>query len=268
MKNKILAVLIIFLCVININTTHAEENEGCFFIKSEYSDNITPLEGDVFEIIYCTKGETDWDNTSTITIDASKFCEEPAKVELPVGTYEIRRITYVGLNKGRNSYGIQAYFNSSLQGDTIYLTVGYETTKEKNNEWYGYIGVGLITDAYFMQQVDENPDITFEELEASMIEQETKENNSNVLITTEQNSVVDYDDVYEEDDYYSDDYGAEIQGQTDKEPEIEIHATTEENRESNITENNKMENTILKGVLALCVVVIGILGAYMIKKYM
>lgn len=270
MKIKILGIIIMFLCLFNSNIAYANENTeqsgendlSTFGIEANYSSNITPLEGDVFEIIYGVRGETGWDNTATITVDASKIANETAIIEMSRGSYEIKKISYVGTNKGRNSYGIQAYFNVGTD-DIISLTIGYETTKAGSEKWEGFIGIGLISDDYFMQQVMENPDITFEDLETEKIETETAENNSNneQIQTQPTNS----DDVYEEDDYYSDDYGVEIQGETDKEPEIEVH-TTEETEDVR-TENTPKPQSLTKNIIILCIcIIILIVGGILVIK--
>jgi len=190
MKKILLSLLIVLIFLINTDSTYATgnteqnnaEHVATFCIQSNYSSNITPLEGDVFEIIIGIHGESGWDNTATITLDASKIYNESVAIELPIGSYDIKRITYVGTNKGRNSYGIESFFNvANGNTETISLTIGYETTKAGDKKWQNFIGVGLISDDYFMQQVVENPNITFEELESEKIALETAENNSNNL---------------------------------------------------------------------------------------
>lgn len=271
MKAKILIIFTIVLCILNVNTIQASENadennEKTFaYIEATYSDNITPLEGDIFEIIYCIHGETNMENTATITVDASKIYNHTATIDMPIGTYDIKRITYAGTNKGRNSYGVKGYFNASDGGTKpIVITVGYKATKKADDNWSEYIGVGLITDDYFMSVVNENPNITMEELENEIIETETRENESNFgnLSNIEQ-SQNQNEDVYDEEDFYSEDYGVEIQNGIDKEPEIEIYATTEEQHIENTT--NKPINT--KNItLLFCFIIIIILGICVFKK--
>lgn len=267
MKAKILIILTIVLCMLNVNTTYATENNAdennggndktFIYIEATYSDNITPLDGDIFEITYCVHGESGMENTATITVDASKICNDKETIDMPSGTYDIKRITYVGTNKGRNSYGVEGYFNVSHGGtDPIVITVGYKATKKADDKWGEYIGVGLITDAYFMSVVNENPNITMEELEAEIIETETKENESNFENISDigQSQNQSNEDVYDEEDFYSEDYGVEIQNGTDKEPEIEVHTTTEEQHTENATNNP------LNIALLLCLIILIILG--------
>lgn len=275
MKIKILLMIATVLCILNMNTIYAAENntdenngssEKTFaYIEADYSDNITPLEGDIFEITYCVHGDSSMENTAIITVDASKICNNMTTINMPAGTYDIRRITYIGTNKGRLSYGVKGCFNASSGGtNPIVLTVGYKTTKTADDKWSEYIGVGLITDDYFMSAVNENPNITMEELESEIIDTETKENESNFnnMPNTEQLPVQNDEDVYE--DFYGEDYGMEVQGNTDKEPEIEVYVTTEEQHPENTAGQSQNLGKII--ILCLVFIILAVCCAFVLKN--
>lgn len=233
------------------SSTESEQVMGYTYLKATYTDNLTPMPGDTFEITYCVVGNED--EYSTITVDAYDIYKEPKLIGLPEGqTYEITRLKSTGANGGIVSYCIQSSFNVHSDPQyygTVTLTIGIDDVQPRYDGNVYIVASGVVTD----KMLSSIPVKTKEEY---MQEYRNKENNRTKIATrssTEQQEQTEAisktvttevttqsQDVYEEE--YGDDYGIEIQDEASDEPSIEVY-TTESTQES---ESNRDDNDAAK----------------------
>lgn len=96
-------------------------------VSADYSEDITPQNGDVFSIIYCIPGEAS--ETAEITLDASELVAENGVMNLVPGKYEIADIEYRGYNKeiNRQGYAVSKYIEADDERTAeVQLAIGTE----------------------------------------------------------------------------------------------------------------------------------------------
>ena len=274
-KRLILAVVALLAMFGSVLTCNAEEvstddgyhNEyqGIYF-KAEYSDNLTPMEGDTFTILYSV---VNMDNSpqAEITIDAYDIVETPKKIELPKGyTYQIDMIQYTGENGGIFSYTVDSVFNVYPEGEekTEVIYIGIEKAQAAYKRFNKPKSVGVITEQQIMG--DGGPDSvrTYEDIEAEYKQREDErmtlseaEDLSNKNSTTEhtaENSKKQ-DDVYT--DGYDENYGVEVQNPSGDEPSVEVY-TTESTTEDEKTATKDESRSSNKLILITVVIIIAV----------
>lgn len=248
---------------------------GYIYLKATYTDNITPMKGDTFEIKYSVYGNED--EYQTITVDAYDIYKEPKLIGLPEGqTYVIKSIGRTSENGGLTSYCIQQMFNVDSDPqyyETMTLTIGIDDVQQRYNTTQQLVAMGVITD----KMIADNPDKTMDDLMQEYRDMETdrvkietwedsqKEEGSSENTTEAASEVTTAsEDVYEED--FGDDYGVEIQEGATDEPSIEVYSTesTQEDEASESASNESESNSsmakiiILLAVIALAIVVAGV----------
>lgn len=233
---------ILLICMIVVMSTtisvFAEEDDSsqqseCFaYIISEYSSDITPQEGDIFEITYRLK---DGSNLAKITFDASIINNKKAEIPLPDGVYEIVMIEYKGKNSAIKSYAIISKFNSTSSEktrSTVIVGVGKEKADSIKSKYQMVEYVDLNSPDWYNMPSDNA--------------QETTQSQETYQTPT---------DTYTEDENYSDDYGVEEQKPTGEDPKIEVYSTTEENKTEEV-KDNKNNNKIF--IIIIVIVILAI----------
>lgn len=135
MKKKIFTFILLVCCLYVTNPVMAQD---CAYIKSTYSENITPNTGDNFEITYKAKSGK---KTASFIIDASTITEGKTILNMPANDYEITKIKYVGNSEmiKKEGYAITSTFASSEEGDTITLGIGQVKAAEVSSMYMNSI---------------------------------------------------------------------------------------------------------------------------------
>jgi len=137
---KNLAIFAAFVLVFfSLPVSAAEVMQGTISILPIYDVDIDSQTDDVFQL---QLKDTLTGNTHDITVNASESCSSGEKINLPVDTYIVENIEYLGNNKKiqESGYGILSKFDVTTQEKEITLAIGDEELEYLYYDYRDIIG--------------------------------------------------------------------------------------------------------------------------------